>query len=332
MAGAEAEVVQVGAALFRQWLRDEFDVAVEASSTDAAADTASGLALSQLSLARPSGPKMDASVAVIPVYDANADPTTLQSKAAWEERLVEVGVPPCVVWVPPLAEVPDDAGDQRVGAIAEAVAGLGQSERGEVSFPVVLRVARDGDEGSYLNAFGGLSQHWARFTNQVMGQYRLDAAALHRLPDDPEETTKLIDLIVLIANGVREVGKNADIPAQDTWVVQRVPGLDGPLVLAASPQLQPSEGRAVRKAVRAGMRGVQEAFSTQSAARPAGTPEPLKAVVFVGMFRSIEEENVAIALKGMDPMVFGSLDLACVVADGRVKRLYGPPPGSPLAG
>lgn len=330
MSGAEAEVSQVGAALFGQWLGDEFDVEVEASPMDPAADTQP--ALVQLSLARPAGPKIEASVAVVPVYDPNADPTTLQRTAAWEERLTEVGVPPCVVWVPPLAEVPDDAGDQRVGAIAEAVAGLGESERGEVSFPVVLRVGRDGDEGSYLNALGGMSQHWARFTNQVMGQYRLDATAVHRLPDDPEETTKLIDLIVLIANGVREVGKSADIPAQDTWVVQRVPGLDGPLVLAASPQVQPSEGRAVRKAVRAGMRGVQEAFSTLGAARPAGTAEALKAVVFVGMFRSIEEENVAIALKGMDPTIFGSMDLACVVADGRVKRLYGPRPGSALAG
>lgn len=332
MAGANAEVVQVGAALFGQWLRDEFDVEVDASPVDPAADPASEPELVQLSLARPSGPTIDVSVAVIPVYDPNADPMTLQRTAAWEERLVEVGVPPCVVWVPPLAEVPDDAGDQRIGVIAEAIAGLGESERGEVSFPVVLRVARDGDEGSYLNALGGLSQHWARFTNQVIGQYRLDATAIHRLPDDPEETTKLVDLIVLIANGVRVVGKSADIPAEDTWVVQRVPGLDGPLVLAASPQLQPSEGRAVRKAVRAGMRGVQEAFSTRSAARPGGTPEPLKAVVFVGMFRSIEEENVALALKGMDPMTFGSMDLACVVADGRVKRLYGPRPGSALEG
>lgn len=328
MAGAESEVVQVGAALFGQWLRDEFDFEVDASTID----TASTPALVQLSLARPAGPSVGASVAVIPVYDPEADPTTLQHKAAWEERLVELGVPPCVVWVPPLAELPDDAGDQRVGAIADVVAGLGESERGEVSFPVVLRVARDGDEGSYLNALGGLSQQWARFTNQVMGQYRLDATAIHRLPDDPEETTKLVDLIVLIANGVREVGKSADVPAQDTWAVQRVPGLDAPLVLAASPQLQPSEGRAVRKAVRAGMRGVQGAFSTLGASQPSDPSAALKAVVFVGMFRSIEEENVAIALKGMDPTTFGSMDLACVVADGRVKRLYGPRPGSPLGG
>lgn len=327
MTGATNEVAQVGAALFGQWLRDEFDFELDASTIDAASEPA----LVQLSLTRAAGPSVDASVAVVPVYDPEADPTTLQRKAAWEERLVELGVPPCVVWVPPLAELPDDAGDQRVAAIAEAVAGLGESERGEVSFPIVLRVARDGDEGSYLNALGGLSQHWARFTNQVMGQYRLDSSAIHRLPDDAEETTKLVDLIVLIANGVRDVGKSADVPAQDTWAVQRVPGLDAPLILAASPQLQPSEGRAVRKAVRAGMRGVQESFSTLAASAPADPPAPLKAVVFVGMFRSIEEENVAIALKGMDPTTFGSMDLACIVADGRVKRLYGPRPGSPFS-
>ena len=319
MAAPKVEIAQVGAALFGQWLRDEFDVEVSAGAIETT---------TELTLARMTVAGADAVVALVPVYDPNADPPTLQRKAAWEERLVELGVPPCIVWVPPLAEVPDDPGDNRVGAIAEVVAGLGESERGEVAFPVVLRVGRDGDEGSYLNAMGGLSQQWARFTNQVMGQYRLDSAAIHRLPDDPQETTQLVDLIVLIANGVRKVGKSAEVPAQDTWVVQRVPGLEEPVVLAASPELKPNDGRAVRKAVRAGMRSVQEAFaSTQIAARA-----PMKAVVFVGMFRSIEEENVALALKGMDPTIFGSMDLACVVADGRVKRLYGPRPGSPLTG
>ena len=326
MASPKTDVVKAGTALLGQWLYDKFDLEVETGTIAPTSEPG----VVQLRLVGAKGLNVDASVAVIPVYDPEAAPPTLQRKAAWEERLVELGVPPCVIWVPPLATLPDDAGDQRVGAIAETVAGLGESERGEVAFPVVLRVVRDGDEGSYLNALGGLSQHWARFTNQVMGQYRLDATPIHRLPDDAEETTKLVDLIVLIANGEREVGKSANIQAQDTWAVQRVPGLNSPLILAASPRLQPSEGRAVRKSVRAGLRRAQKAFSTLDASRSADQPEPIRAVLFVGFFRSIEEENVAIALKGMDPTTFGSMDLACVVADGYVKRLYGPQPGSVL--
>ena len=315
MASPLEQVARSGAALMARWIREEHGRTV---SIGASASIEEGLPIVELDVGGQS-----AALAVIPLYDANADPATLQYKAQWEERLAALGVEPCIVWTPPLAEVGDDAGDHWTGRIAEAVGALEPWQRGEVAFPVKLGVRRVGDEGSYLNAIGGLQPHWARFTNQVFGQYRLDAAAIHRLPDDPEATTQMIDLIVLVANGLRTVGQTAEINAEDTWVVQRVPDLPGPVILTASPQEWPSDGRAVRRLLRRGVRQVQERFPSLDV--------DLRLVAFVGIFSSLEEENVAIALKGLDPSVFGAFDVACELIDGRLRVLFGPARGSILA-
>ena len=44
-----------------------------------------------------------------------------------------------------------------------------------------------------------LARQWARFTNQVMGEYQLDSSNIHRLPEDENKITQMIDFLVLVA-------------------------------------------------------------------------------------------------------------------------------------
>ena len=262
-------------------------------------------------------------VAVAPLYDVEADADTQRRKAAVEERLATIGAGPVAVWVPPGAGIPMDDADAFVARIAEATAGRPPGERVEVAFPVTLDLRKNDDKGSYLSVFGGLSPHWARFTNQVMGYYQLDSSAIHRLPDDPEKVTQLIDFIVLVANGLRAPGQTAEVKAEDTWVAQQVRSLSGPCLLAAAPGSAPDDGAGVRRALRA---GVQRA-AQQLPALAADT----RVLAFVGIYHSLRDENALVALRGMDPTAFASLDFACLVADGGVKPLLGPRPGTTLA-
>lgn len=305
MSEPELQAAQVGAALAAQWLHAERGVKTRASMTALREESPPVLRVE-------AGGRTFA-LAVVPLFEVG-DAETVRRKSAWEERLSELGVAPCVVWTPPLAEVPDDPGDHFAGRIAEAVGQLTAGERTEVAFPVELAVRRVGDDGAYLSAMGGLQPHWARFTNQVLGEYRLDSSAIHRLPEDADEVTKLIDLIVLVANGVRTVGQTATIDASDTWVVQRLEDLPGPVVIAAPPDTNPAEGRPVRKAMRAGARAAAEALPAVEA--------DARGLLFLGAFRSMEEETASTALRGMDPSIYRGFDLVGLAADGRFKALF----------
>lgn len=310
MSEALQQTAQVGAALAARWLGAERGVEARVAMTPAGAGSPPVLRMEAGGAAT--------AVAVVPLYDVAGDATTLHRKAAWETRLSELGVAPCVVWTPPLAELPDDAGDHYAGRIAEAVGGLAAGERTEVAFPVELAVRRVGDDGAYLSALGGVQPHWARFTNQVLGEYRLDSTAIHRLPEEAAAVTQLIDLIVLVANGLRTVGQTATIPASDTWAVQRLDELPGPVVIAASPETNPAEGRPVRKAMRSGAREAAEALAAAERTGEAAA----RALVFVGVFRSMAEETASTALRGMDPLAYRGFDLVGLAADARFKPLF----------
>ena len=206
--------------------------------------------------------------------------------------------------------------------IRDAAATLALGDRGEVGFPVTLGLRKTGDEGSYLSVQGGLSPHWARFTNQVFGQFQLDSTALHRLPEDPNTVTQLVDFLVLVANGIRTAGAATTAPADDTWSLQRLPGLAGARVVAAAPAATPEQGGPVRKALRAGTRTAITALDR--------SPASVRIITYVGVFRAIQEETASIALRGLDPASFAHFDAACLVADAELRVLFGPAPESRL--
>ena len=309
------QVAQVATALTAEWIRTDrgHDVALRPPDSSDSDPLLVELTISGV----------QAALAIVPLFETDADPETLRRKAAVEERLAARAPPPLALWVPPLATLPDDGLEEFVGRVAEAAAGLAPGGRGEVAFPVTLDLQKRGDDGSYLSAVGALSEHWARFTNQVFGQFGLDSRTIHRLPDDPDKVTQLIDFIVLLANGIRAPGRSVDVAAEDTWVVQRLPDLTGPTLIVASPHDQPDDGASVRKAVRAGVRRASEALRAAE--------DATRVLTFVGIYRSMAAENAAIALRGMDPMSFNRLDFVCLGVDGKLKPLFGPKPTTVLA-
>lgn len=314
MADPITQAVQVAAGLVADWAERERGLRTEIAPLERVER--------DLPVAFLTAGEQRIAVAVVPLYDVGADADTQRRKSAAEERLAAIGAGPVAIWVPPTAPIPIEDADAFVARIAEATAGRAPGERVEVAFPVTLDLRKNDDKGSYLSVFGGLSPHWARFTNQVTGYYQLDSSAIHRLPDDPEKVTQLIDFIVLVANGIRTPGKTAEIKAEDTWVAQRLRSLSAPCLLAAAPGSAPDDGANVRRALRA---GVQRA-AQQLPALPADT----KVLAFVGIYNSLRDENASIALRGMDPTAFAQFDFACLVADGALKPLFGPRPGTTL--
>ena len=324
--------MEVGVAQTLQWLRTERGLAAELQRLE----ERNGVGLARLTLSAAAGtdaPAREAALAVIPLFVPDEE-TAARGAALSEALAIEDGL---VLWTPPGAYVPDVPGSGAANAdavtqIREAAAGwgtdAGRGQRGEVGFPVRLAVRKVADEGSYLSVQGGLAPHWARFTNQVFGQFQLDSTPIHRLPQDAATVTQLVDFIVLVANGIRAAETTADVPAEDTWSLQRLPGLPGARVIAAAPGSEPEQGAPVRRALRTGTRAALEAFAALDAQQ--GSALAVRLLTYVGVFRSMADETASIALRGLDPATFARLDAVCLVADGELRTLFGPTPESQL--
>ena len=50
-------------------------------------------------------------------------------------------------------------------------------------------------------------------------------------------------------------------------------------------------------------------------------PADLKALLILGFYDSVEEENVSTSLRGFDPTLYTSLDFVCLATDGRLKPI-----------
>ena len=298
----QRQITWVGAQLAVDALRDTHGIEISHTPPDADA-----------LYARCEADGREGAICVAPLYPLEADGETMRRKAALEERLHAYGARDLALWTPPNAALPDDA-DAAAARIAEAAAELPDGGRGEAAFPIKLGVRKTGGDGSYMSVLGGLSQHWARFTGQVMGEYQLDSSALHRLPDDPERVTQLIDFLVLVANGLRKEGAATTVDSEDTWSIQRVPGLEEPIVLAAAPDAV-LDGRAVRKQLRRGLR-------ESAAALPEDAEFGVQ--VLLGLVPQIETETATIALRGMDAGLVAPWSYMALAADARVRPLVGP--------
>ncbi len=259
-------------------------------------------------------------LAAAALYDATSDGETLARKVALEERLHAYGARDVVLWTPPGARLPDDA-DATASQVAEVARGLEPGQRGEVAFQVQVGIRKTGDDGSYMSVLGGLSQHWARFTNQVMGQYQLDSTAIHRLPDGEAAVTQMVDFLVLVANGLRKEGAATTVNAEDTWALQRVEGLEEPIVICAPPA-EHADGRTVRRLLR---RALREA----AAAMDDAGSNAFRIGALATLAPGVERELATTALRGLDPTLLAGWDYLPLLVDGQVKSLFGPMP--PLA-
>lgn len=266
---------------------------------------------------------VNAALAVVPLYDVTGDPVLLGNKRILEASLSDRFSGGIVLWVPPGAALP--TGDltefiEKVSSVAEM---LTPGDSGEVNFSVPVRLRKTSDEGSYLSAVGGLASQWARFTNQVVGQYQLDSSTVHRLPKDSESVTRMIDFLVLVANGIRGVGESVEVSVDDTWVVYRSNQMSTARVIVAPVYGSADDAATIRKLLRAKMH--------QSIAVLKKRLVEIRMVTFVSVVAPLEDERVSIALRSVDPSLFADLDIIWVVADGKIKRIFGPKPGTVLA-
>lgn len=263
----------------------------------------------------------DGIVAACPLFDLSAlqaDGATLARKVELEERLHAYGARDVALWIPPGAALPDDS-DNAAGLIADAARELEVGDKGEVTFKVDVAVRKTGSDGSYMSVLGGLSQQWARFTNQVMGEYQLDSSNIHRLPEDEQQITQMVDFLVLVANGIRKDGVATTVKGEDTWRIQRLDGVEEPLVICAPPT-SAVDGRTVRRLMRRSLREAEEAIS--------GT-DGFRIAAMLTLANSLDRELVTTALRGIDPLLLAGWDYMPLLVDGQIRALL--EPSSPLA-
>ena len=302
----QQQVTLATAALTAQFLRD-------AGAADVSFETPSAGALSVPFQAN----GVSGALAACALFDLGAllaDGALLTAKAALEERLHAYGARDLLVWVPPGAPLPADA-DQAAGIITDAARTLEENEAGEAAFKVDVGLRKTGSDGAYMSVLGGLSQQWARFTNQVLGEFQLDSSNIHRLPQDEAKVTQMVDFYVLVANGLRRDGQATTVQGEDTWRIQRLDGVAEPIVLAGAPT-SAVDGRAVRRLLRRSLREAEAAADAVGGRfRIAG---------LLTLANSLDRELVTTALRGLDPLLLAGWDFLPLCVDGQVRPLVEP--------
>jgi hypothetical protein len=252
------------------------------------------------------------SISARPIFDVGADrdwPNRLQVAAEELDNLIRF---PLAVWIPPETDLPVGGQSEFLQRIADAASALELGQRGQVEFPVKLTLKKTGTEGSYVQVTGGLAPHWARLTGRAYGQYVLDTTAIHRLPEPESRVADLLEWVALIGNGMKP-GSSSEIKSEDAWTLYRPDRGSGCVFIGATPHTDPTNGTKVRVLLRDALR------KTSTEAGPAGA---LRALLLVGIYRSINDETATIALRSCDPDMYASFDLVCLIADGACKPLF----------
>lgn len=255
------------------------------------------------------------SVLIAPLFERDYGDWSAQ-KAELEEQLagaLENGS--YVLWLPPGAELPLEEPDRSdfVFRLKMRAAGLQAGESIELKIPVPIAVQKQDAEGSYAQVVGGLSPIWSWFTERIRGVYNVDARALTRLPEAPDEREAMVEAISAELAAM-EVGERRQLTVEDAWTLQRIAGRSGFAIIGAPADRLPVE-RETRKRVRAVLAG----------ARTALEGEQIKALVMPGLYLYAAEENVSTAVRGFDPASYAGIDYVVLVADGSVKSIIAPP-------
>lgn len=248
------------------------------------------------------------------VADTVSPESTLQweaGRAAIEQRL-DAEEQSVAIWVPRGAPLPsaEPRLSEFVLALSEART-LGDG-RQELRLPVRIQLRRTSTTGSVITVLGGLSAHWAQFTNRVPGSFQLNSSALYRLPSEAADRDALAEHIVLAA-GQPDIDEGASIPAEDAWSV--TPGAERACVIGSPAPESDEQSAALRRNLRAQLR---------SASAILERPADARALIVLGGATYAEEEKLSWALRGMDPRLYAGYDLIAVVADGVVKPLLQP--------
>lgn len=258
------------------------------------------------------GRQWNLSVSVLNTLGPDATVEWEAARAAVEKRLDLEGRS-LAVWAPRGALLPtsEPGLSQFVHSVSEAK--TLEDGRLELRRPVSLYLRRAGTTGSVVTVLGGLSAHWAQFTNRVPGTFMLNSAELLRLPASQEERDELAERIVLAA-GQPDVDENQTVRAVDAWTANELGS--GQACVLGTPAPENEEWSAsLRRNLR---RLLKEAVPHLS------TPADARALVVLGAATYAEEEKLSLSLRGMDPTLYGAYDILAVVADGVIKTILQP--------
>lgn len=260
------------------------------------------------------GRQWDLAVGVVNTVAPDATVPFEAARAAVEGRLDTEGRS-VILWVPRGAQLP--VGEPGLSELVQALSTANQLEtdgRLEVRRPANLYLRRVSDTGSVITILGGLSAHWAQFTNRVPGSFQLNSQQLSRLPASSEERDALTERIVLAA-GQPDVDGSVVVQGEEAWTANDL-GEGGSTVIG-SPQRESDEQSSLLR------RNLRKLLK-QAEPRLRASTGP-KALVVLGAATYAEEEKLTWALRGMDPSLFAGYDILAVVADGVVKVLLEPP-------
>lgn len=249
---------------------------------------------------------------------AVADTVEPEATLAWEagraaiEQRLDVEGHSVAIWVPRGAPLPSAEPRLSEFVLALAEARTIADGRLELRLPVRVQLRRTSTTGSVVTVLGGLSAHWAQFTNRVPGSFQLNSGALFRLPSEPAERDALADRIILAA-GQPDIDDGASIPAENAWTATA----DATRAcVIGSPAPESDEQSAVlRRNLRAQLR---------AAAGVLDQPADARAIIVLGAATYAEEEKLSWAIRGMDPRLYAGYDLIAILADGVVKPLLQP--------
>ena len=219
-----------------------------------------------------------------------------------------------MLWAPPGAAIP--AGEPGLSELVLSLDAANTLEDGrlEVRRPVSLYLRRTSTTGSVITVLGGLSGHWARFTNQVPGSFQMNALELFRLPASEQERDELAERVVLAA-GQPDVDETQVIRTEDVWTANDLG--DGAACVMGSAALENDEHSAALR------RNLRQLLRQAAPALREGKPAA-RALVVVGAATYAQEEKLSWALRGMDPGLYAGYDIIAVLADGLVKPLLEP--------
>ncbi|MCA9829512.1 MAG: hypothetical protein R3B97_17145 [Dehalococcoidia bacterium] len=302
-----ADLAQAGLRIFLSWFGPHYARSVTVDSLQSDGDTAvAGLTVGRRW-------SMQALVANTLGLDATIDWEV--ARAAIESRL-DAECAGTVLWVPRGAWPPSAEPGLSELVLAVEEARTLEDGRREMHRPVTLHLRRVGTTGSVITVLGGLSGHWAQFTNRVPGTFQLNSHELFRLPDAREDREALSERIVLAASQPT-IDESQAIPAEDCWTVTHIE--DGPSCVVGTPAPDNDEQSSVLR------RNLRRLLKTLQAVPPSGEA---RALIILGAATYAAEEKLSWALRGMDPGLYAGFDLVVVIADGVVKTLLLPGRGA----
>lgn len=301
-----ADPAEAGLALFQSWFGAHF----ARSTVVAESRSEEGVLHATLSVGR----RWDVAVTLLSTLAPEAT-LAFEAERATIERRLDTDGRAIALWLPRGASLPVEEPFLSQFMLALAAARTLPDSRLEVCRLVTLYLRRTSTTGSVVTILGGLSAHWAQFTNRLPGSFQLNSTELSRLPASPEERDALTERIVLAA-GQPDVDDTQLVRAEEAWTANDLGA--GRSCVLGSPAIEGEEQsatlrrnlrRLLRQAVREGV--------------PAA-----RVLVVLGASTYAEEEKLTWALRGMDPTLYAGYDIIAVLADGLVKPLLEPVRGT----